>query len=518
MNQKKLIPPVIHAFALSCILSTIPLAAAGTVTVQGGAALAESVNIGTRLEMFIDHYLIESLRGARLKLAEPRPAGAVIKYENLWEAVPTGTATILQDGSLYRLYYTALPSDYKSEAAESNLCYAESKDGVTWIKPDLGLAAFRGSKQNNILLPGNIEDRYTANFSPFLDNRPGVAAAERYKAVGGVWPKGLYVLVSPDGIHWRKWREAAVFSKGAFDSQNVIFWSEAEHCYVLYFRVFTGWTDYTAKSFQLEGFRSISRTTSPDLINWSEPQRMSFGPTPLEHLYENRTHPYARAPHIYLAYPMRFVPGRAFLSAERLAELKVLPSYLNIKGNTHNIPLEVSDTVLLTSRGGSRYDRTFMEAFVRPGLDEANWVSRNGIAAIGTLQTSPTELSIFIGQHYAQPSAYLGRFTLRLDGFASVNAPYAGGEMLTKPIVVTGETLVLNCATSAQGGVRVEVQTAEGEPWPGFTLMEADEFVGDSIATTVKWKSGASLSSLLGKTVRLHFVMSDADIYSLRFR
>ena len=90
--------------------------------------------------------------------------------------------------------------------------------------------------------------------------------------------------------------------------------------------------------------------------------------------------------------------------------------------------------------------------------------------------------------------------------------------MLTKPIVVTGETLVLNCATSAQGGVRVEVQTAEGEPWPGFTLMEADEFVGDSIATTVKWKSGASLSSLLGKTVRLHFVMSDADIYSLRFR
>lgn len=476
------------------------------------------IDLGSRLELLVDRFLVERLEGISLKLAEPRPAGVALRYERVWEQVPTGTATIVEDGGLYRLYYTALPMDYKSESAESNLCYAESRDGITWTKPNLGLVEFRGSRDNNILMPGNTEDRFTANFAPFRDRRPGVPADERFKAVGGVWPKGVFVLASADGIRWRKWREQPVFTAGAFDSQNIAFWSEAEQCYVLFFRVFSG-TDHTKISkWEMAGYRTIAKTTSPDLVNWSAPQRMSFGDTPLEHLYENRTHPYPRAPHLYISYPMRFVPGRRFLSDEKLSKLKVLPSYLNITGHTHNIPNEVSDTVFMTSRGGYRYDRTFMEAFLRPGVDEANWVSRNGIAATGTLVTGPAEMSVYVGQHYMQPTAYVGRFTLRLDGFASWHAPYAGGEVLTKPIKVSGTTLLVNGATSAAGSLRVEVQTEDGEPIPGYTLAESREMVFDSIEYPVRWAARNGLEALAGKTVRLRFVMKDADLYALRFR
>lgn len=476
------------------------------------------IDLGSRLELLVDRFLVERLEGISLKLAEPRPAGVALRYERVWEQVPTGTATIVEDGGLYRLYYTALPMDYKSESAESNLCYAESRDGITWTKPNLGLVEFRGSHDNNILMPGNTEDRFTANFAPFRDRRPGVPADERFKAVGGVWPKGVFVLASADGIRWRKWREQPVFTAGAFDSQNIAFWSEAEQCYVLFFRVFSG-TDHTKISkWEMAGYRTIAKTTSPDLVNWSAPQRMSFGDTPLEHLYENRTHPYPRAPHLYISYPMRFVPGRRFLSDEKLSKLKVLPSYLNITGHTHNIPNEVSDTVFMTSRGGYRYDRTFMEAFLRPGGDEANWVSRNGIAATGTLVTGPAEMSVYVGQHYMQPTAYVGRFTLRLDGFASWHAPYAGGEVLTKPIKVSGTTLLVNGATSAAGSLRVEVQTEDGEPIPGYTLAESREMVFDSIEYPVRWAARNGLEALAGKTVRLRFVMKDADLYALRFR
>lgn len=476
------------------------------------------IDLGSRLELLVDRFLVERLEGISLKLAEPRPAGVALRYERVWEQVPTGTATIVEDGGLYRLYYTALPMDYKSESAESNLCYAKSRDGITWTKPNLGLVEFRGSRDNNILMPGNTEDRFTANFAPFRDRRPGVPADERFKAVGGVWPKGVFVLASADGIRWRKWREQPVFTAGAFDSQNIAFWSEAEQCYVLFFRVFSG-TDHTKISkWEMAGYRTIAKTTSPDLVNWSAPQRMSFGDTPLEHLYENRTHPYPRAPHLYISYPMRFVPGRRFLSDEKLSKLKVLPSYLNITGHTHNIPNEVSDTVFMTSRGGYRYDRTFMEAFLRPGVDEANWVSRNGIAATGTLVTGPAEMSVYVGQHYMQPTAYVGRFTLRLDGFASWHAPYAGGEVLTKPIKVSGTTLLVNGATSAAGSLRVEVQTEDGEPIPGYTLAESREMVFDSIEYPVRWAARNGLEALAGKTVRLRFVMKDADLYALRFR
>ena len=364
------------------------------------SSAAEPLKIGQRLEPFVDHYLIERLEGTTLRLHAPHYAGVALPFNDAWDRDASGYATIIEDQGLYRLYYRGGPADSsagRAEGSTSYFCYAESRDGITWVKPKLGLVEFDGSKENNILLaPASREDPYTQSLSPFLDTRPGVPPNERFKAVGGQWPQGLYVLVSPDGIKWSKWREQPVFKDGAFDSQNVAFWSEAEQCYVLYFRVFTGWTDYTAKNFRVDGYRSISRTTSPDLVNWTAPQRMTFGNTPLEQLYTNHTRPYFRAPHLYVATPMRLVPGRRFLTDAEQAAQKIGKGFLGISGHNHNIPNEVSDTVFMTSRGGTRYDRTFMEAFVRPGLDKGNWVSRNGVPATGLIQTGPTEMSIYV--------------------------------------------------------------------------------------------------------------------------
>jgi hypothetical protein len=72
--------------------------------------------------------------------------------------VPTGTATIIEDGGVHRLYYTALPIDYKSGAV-SPISAQGGRDGITWVKPKLGLVEFRGSRDNNILMAGNTEDR-----------------------------------------------------------------------------------------------------------------------------------------------------------------------------------------------------------------------------------------------------------------------------------------------------------------------------------------------------------------------
>ncbi len=153
---------------------------------------------------------------------------------------------------------------------------------------------------------------------------------------------------------------------------------------------------------------------------------------------------------------------------------------------------------------------------MRPGLDKGNWVSRNGIPATGLVQTGPNEMSIYVGQNYVQPTAHLGRYTLRLDGFSSVSAPYAGGEMVTKPFVIEGTRLALNYSTSAAGGIRIEVQTPEGEPIPGYTIEECPVIVGDAIERTVSWAVETDLKPLKGKTVRLRFVLNDADLFALR--
>ena len=65
---------------------------------------------------------------------------------------------------------------------------------------------------------------------------------------------------------------------------------------------------------------------------------------------------------------------------------------------------------------------------------------------------------------------------------------------------------------------RVEIQDAFGKSLPGFALTDCAEIVGDEIERVVRWKNGPDVGSLAGQTVRLRFVMKDADLFSLCFR
>jgi hypothetical protein len=95
---------------------------------------------------------------------------------------------------------------------------------------------------------------------------------------------------------------------------------------------------------------------------------------------------------------------------------------------------------------------------------------------------------------------------------------YAGGEFWTKPLAFKGRELVLNFSTSAAGSIRVELQDSSDKPIPRYTLADATELIGDDIERVVCWNNSADMSELAGGPVRLHVVMKDADLYSLRFR
>jgi hypothetical protein len=132
---------------------------------------------------------------------------------------------------------------------------------------------------------------------------------------------------------------------------------------------------------------------------------------------------------------------------------------------------------------------------------------------------TPNELSLYSMEGYYQgESCQMRRFTLRIDGFVSVQAPLSGGEVVTRPIVFQGKELVINFSTSAAGSVQIEIQNAEGKPIEGFSLEDSEEIYGDELERVVTWKSGSDVSKLAGKPSRLRFVIKDADIYSLQFR
>ncbi|MCZ7636369.1 MAG: hypothetical protein M5U12_10245 [Verrucomicrobia bacterium] len=466
--------------------------------VAEGTTEIAPVSMGSRLELFVDDLILERLEGCTLKLHTPQPAGVALRFDAPWEGAFCGYMTVFQDDDRFRCYYRGNPTAGHDGSSTEVTCYAESRDGRVFTKPDLGLFEVAGTRSNNVVLAG--QPPFSHNFAPFLDARPGVPPGERYKAVAGTSATGLHAFVSSDGLRWQQRGATPLLRDGAFDSQNVAFWSAAEQCYVLYFRT---WTQGG-----FAGYRTISRSTSTDFVQWTAPVEMTFGEVPIEHLYTSQTHPYFRAPHLYVATPMRFVPGRKALTDAQAEALGVNPGYAS----------DVAETVFMTSRGGNRYVRQFLEGFIRPGLDLGNWASRAGLTALGVVPTGAAEISLYKQAHYAQPSGHLVRYTLRTDGFVSVNAPFRGGEALTRPLTFTGRALVVNFSTGAAGGLRVEVQDAGGCPIPDRTLADAVEQVGDEIERVVSWKDGSDLSALAGRPVRLRFVLKDADLYALRFR
>ena len=180
---------------------------------------------------------------------------------------------------------------------------------------------------------------------------------------------------------------------------------------------------------------------------------------------------------------------------------------------------DCSDAVLLTSRAGSTsYDRTFMEALVRPGPGVENWVSRTNYPLTGIYPCGKERILFWVSRHYMQDTWHIERLLLRIDGFVSVTAPYAGGTFVTKPLVFEGNTLEINYRTSAAGSIGVEVQNHDGHAISGYALTDCREIVGDEVEGVVAWKEGGDVEPLAGKTVRLRFEMKDADLFSFRFR
>ena len=202
------------------------------------------------------------------------------------------------------------------------------------------------------------------------------------------------------------------------------------------------------------------------------------------------------------------MPGRRVLNEEQAREVGVHPQYFN----------DTSDAVLLSSRGTSRYDRTFLTALIRPGIGAQNWVSRTNYPALNIVPTSDTEMSLYVCQNYGQPTSHLRRYAFRTDGLASLSGPYEGGTVVTHPLRFAGDALELNFATSAAGGIRVAVEQADGTPVPGFTLDDCQTVIGNEIGRSVVWEAGRELQTLAGKDVRLVFELTDADLFSFRFR
>jgi hypothetical protein len=311
-----------------------------------------------------------------------------------------------------------------------------------------------------------------------------------------------------------------VVTEGAFDSQNLAFWDASAGKYRAYFRTFTkGIT--TGKVWKPAGYRAIRTASSADFLSWGDEADLTYEDSPEEHLYTNQIGPYVRAPHILIGFPTRYIERGWSKSMKALPQLEDREA----RSKSHlRYGTALTEGLLMASRNGVHFDR-WNEAFLRPGpqrpgtwLYGHNYIAWHAVETKSSLEGTPNDLSLYASEgSWIGDSNAMRRYTLRLDGFVSIHAGWKGGELITKPIKFDGNRLELNFATSAAGDIRIEIQDDQGKPIPGFSLDDCSEVFGDAINRVVEWKNGADVSSLANKTVRLRFVLKDADLYALKF-
>lgn len=482
------------------------------------------IAIGTKRECFFDDYLLNTEKTtAQWRVHEPIRRECVIEHDEPWEGDGCNFHNFFWDEEkqIYRLYYLGWWMLGKSKGIR--VCYAESKDGLNWVKPFLGICEFEGSRDNNIILDTTMHPNID-NFMVFKDGNPACTPERRYKAVCSNHEKegfGLWHYYSEDGIHFK--HGGMVTDKGFFDTLNIAFWDEQSGKYRCYFRSMHNIFDSTKIPkwgepnvfADVDAWRDIRTMESDDFEHWSEPKQLDFADAEDIQLYTNLVQKYPRAPHIFVGFPTRYIRRNEWSrNFEELCGLQKRKERMEYNPRYGQV---ITDCTFMTSRDGVHFKR-YDEAFMRP-LPEFgnNWTYGDCYPARGFLETASDikgadpELSMLApDNHWMGEPARLIRYSMRCDGFVSLHAGDKEETIVTKPFTFEGSELRINFATSAWGYLYITLVAEDG------TKVESGEIFGNKIDRRVGFPEGA-VAALAGKAVTMEVRMRDADLYSMQF-
>lgn len=559
------------SFRLSLILLALPLAAADRyfgepVALKGRAIYFTSWKY-VRQGSFTWHVQVDPKAGE----AE-RNIGAWLKGDGDRPAVfepadmPRGIRLLAQpaekvpfkDGQLggqvfdegkFKAWYVvepcAQPEPFSSKEKilpghNGHVAYAESVDGVNWVRPNLGLIEYAGSRSNNLVWRGDLngstrgfhggsvfidpsstQERYKMVYLGLVTDDEWAAFEKKYPGeadpmarrpdVGGFrCVFGFFGAVSPDGLHWRSLPEPLMIQHA--DTMNTCYYDADRRLYVAYVRAWqvnerikdTQPVDST--SWLNVGRRSIGRAVSKDFRHFSPPEIVvgTGADMPPSHVfYTNGKTTVPGAPDNHLMFPWVW-----------------------------ELENDGGAVWLLSSADGWHWSRVPGGPVVSPG----KWGEPDGafVTCTGNLLEYPGDKwAIAYGGHPI-PHKYPGRDLAQRQGLFPGVPGVSGratwpkgrlvalqaddeGEFATVFIVPPGERLRMNAEVAPSGYLKVSVRTwASREDLPGRTFAESDWVIGNSLAHPVTWK-GEDIIGHGGRPIMLRVRLKQAKLFALEF-
>lgn len=500
-------------------------AALASARARGGAVGGAALRIGDRRQLFIDDRLID-IAGTRKVTRTMNPPAAirrVLAPDRPWEALGfIFYCSVVEDAGTAKLFYGSYSYDTERRR-HFNL--ALSEDGLHWRRADVGLREFGGNKDNNILPIAAVEA------SVFLD--PRSVPEKRYRLLyTRDWPNpmtaGVFTASSPDGVRWAIAPDRLL--PFLPDSQPSVCWDEALRKYAVYLRA---WNPG----------RSVARVAVDDLErpwpydhsiaprhHWGKDKiptlsrelptvmaRDERDPENLQ-LYTSAVVRYPFADDAYLAFPAAYL-------------LFDGPDWAGRELNKNDGIFEVQ---MASGRDGVTWDR-WRPPYISSGFHDGTDLRLVSMGH-GMIRRGRFLYQYFVGWPYTHGrpthwekdagdrAHWLGRdrggiycAMQRVDGFISMDAPYEGGSLLTRPLIFDGDRLSLNIHTAGSGIARVALLDEDGGPLDGFSEADCEAINADDLDYEVRWKSGPDVGALAGKPVRVRITMRNTKLYEMQF-
>jgi hypothetical protein len=479
---------------MRCLL---PLCFAVTVS---AAPPREPVEIGHTPQFFIDDYIVDNRWSLKPKTEEVvRVFHAPKKHErNPLFGGDCGYPSVVReaDTGTFKLWYQthSRQSVADEKTAKYAIAYAESKDGLTWTRPELGLIDWNGTKANNIVWKGHANFR--ASGQQILDlpesARRGFRYVMAYHTSGGKRNEnGIHVVGSHDGIHWDKASDTQVLNISS-DTVNSVIFDPVRGEFAMFCRAKDRYiAGQTGMLYQGES-RRIARVAGKDLWSlWQDSPQAILIPDEVD-----LAHGFNR----FYGMTARYHAGITF-------------------GFVWSFKL---NTDIWTELAWSRDGVSFERLPTRPRLIDlgaaGTWDDGMVFGSSDWIEVGDEWWLYYAGwdgpHETREREGRIGLATMRKEGFVSLRGMRGGGVVATRKLVWPGGELVVN-ADAGNGELKVSVTDEKRKVVPGFDYTDCEPLTGNAVAHPVKWR-GASLDSMRGKVLRLEFQLREADLYTFR--
>jgi hypothetical protein len=456
--------------------------------------------------LLLDSRVIDDVQDAKLTLGEVQKheANPLFGEDKPWEPrFDNLYANVIYDeeDELYKCWYspfivdertTSTPEDERHpfytpylkkrpNARETGICYATSKDGLTWEKPELGLVEFEGDSNNNILSRGA---HGAAVFKDVHSSDP----AKRYKMIfkrdGEDTP--MAVSFSADGLRWSDPIDCPEIDAGG-DTHNVALWAPEMGKYVVITRI--------NKS---NNVRAVARTESKDFVNWTKAKIVLEGPDPLKQAHDMVVFP-SGGVYIGLLGVMEFLE-RSNYNVKQHIELAWSHDTITWHRIEEGTPFIANSPAEKEHYGYTPYDwgtifasaPIFLEDEVRIFYGSSDWYFmdwRKGFLALATLR----------------PDGWAGYEPTSTDAPAVIT---------TNPMAGNLGVLSITADVEVGGSVLVSVVDENGKE------LAHSEPVGSTVTSgRIEWQADTkALASMSDGKARLRFELRNAKLYSFQIK